>query len=95
MELAGSYWQVLLAGLVAIYSLGSSSSVVQEHLTSIQKVLGSFPSWVPFFFFGGGGGGGGISLLPQKAFHLKEFAVYQCNVPTVTMHTYMCMYISF
>ena len=68
MELAGSYWQVLLAGLVAIYSLGSSSSVVQEHLTSIQKVLGSIPSWVPFFF----GGGGGFLYSLRKLFISKS-----------------------
>ena len=37
---------------------------VQEHLTSIQKVLGSIPSWVSFFF--------GISLLSQKACDLLK-----------------------
>ena len=62
--------QVPLVGLVAIQSCqwGSSSSVGKS---ICQKVLGSIPSWVPFFFFPG------IFLLSQKAYHLLKSV--QCD----------------
>ena len=35
------------------------------YMACIQKVLGSIPSWVPYFFFR-------ISLLFKKAYHLLK-----------------------
>ena len=46
---------------------------MREHLTSIQKILGSIPSWVPFF--------GGFLYSVSEAYHLKEFAMDLYSLP--------------